>query len=265
MCYSESASWVALLVGVSGTVAFALERRRQEKASKDDRSMRGETVAIVLAMVSLVLMQFYEAFMWRNLRLHQGAGGTVERCAMITNMMQPAILATGMLTVYYSASSSPPHSSASASPSSSSPTLARIVAAILVVYVIMCMYAGGRRFDRIRGVEAPLDCNLTHTSCRLRWDWVECTDDPSVELPTAHWMMYMVLLAAGISLVRSRAIRYTFLAIAFGTLIFSMFFLDSPRGSKWCFFASILPWALFVASRQTALAQEQEDFGRTCI
>ncbi len=87
MCFSESYSALALLLGIVGQVVLYNRNSAEAKA-------------FAMAISAVTLMQLYELVMWRNpctLDHADGINQTISRIAMITNISQPLATAVSML------------------------------------------------------------------------------------------------------------------------------------------------------------------------
>ena len=92
MCYSERASWIALGVSVAGLAAFVVARHPHQPMISSLHDV-GETAALTVSLACIVVIQLFEAIMWRNQRRGDLGDGTAERYTMVIASLQPLAVA----------------------------------------------------------------------------------------------------------------------------------------------------------------------------
>lgn len=220
MCYSEPASWAAAGVGVSG-MAFLYARQRADAAQ--DPARWGEMVGFQTGWLALVLMQFYEAIMWRQVRKGAPSHRSVERAAMVTNVSQPLALNAVMLI---------------AMGTTVGVMTRRGLAALLGAYAVAAALWAAHYWNKLRAA-APTDCGAG--TCRLRWDWIGEGDSSA-----AFWTFYLLALTVPPFVLLSKPLNVVIPVTLLATLWASSW-LGQPVGSKWCFLAVVLPWVSALA------------------
>lgn len=219
MCYSESASWGAAAVGVAGMAAYSA--KTSDDACRSHIS-RAQTVGLQTGFLSLILMQVYEALMWRQLRTQTPRHRTLERAAMVTNVAQP--LAFGAVALF-------------ALGGSVDATTRTGLSVLLGAYAVAAAGWSVHHWNKLRAAAAD-DCgNLT---CRLRWDWLG-----NGTARTAFWAFYMVALIAPLALLPRSPLNIVLPVAVLATYGVSSY-MGEPHGSKWCFIAVALPWIITI-------------------
>lgn len=259
MCYSERASWGAFAFGASGMAAFVSERLHQRLHQRRHVSNPSalvpyseETVILALGFGALVVMQLYEALMWRHQRLGIRSDRTIERVAMITNVLQPIVV--GLLIVRACQRHVWPTVFATEGAPRGRPTslavpiwqrVGLLLALLLwIAYTASATIGVVTRYHRLAPA-APIDCDTTKTVCRLDWSWTE----GALNFGSMHWWLYLVLLTVGLCVIDDKWTRIATIVISLGALVISTWFLGPPIGSKWCFLAVVLPWAVYAVTR----------------
>lgn len=235
MCFSERWSYAALLVGATGiglSIARAERERRDRKFVATD-----QRYALIATSVLIVVVQLYEAMLWRGIRLKSGRMVTMEYLVVVTVLAQ-AVLAGGSSIVVRIRNRD-------AFPSYQ----IWVLAVLTAVYVIMAAAA----LLQLSGKMPPITANDCGVGCRLNWDW-------SNNMPI--WVAYHVLVSAVLAFVqppRSAAVLTGFLLAAVAV---SWFLLPKPYGSKWCFIAVLLPWIVWLVDLEPAQSASGDDGDR---
>lgn len=220
MCFSESWSYAALIVGTTG---IGLSIARAERERRDRKKVATEQrYALIIPSVLTVVMQLYEALLWRAIRLKSGRMVMLEHLLMVTVLAQAAVVGGTSIVVRLR--------NTDAFPSYQIWVLASLTA----VYVIMAGWALLQRFGNMPAITAN-DCGI---GCRLNWDW-------SANMNLV-WVAYHVLVFVAFAFVqppRSAAVLAGFLL---ALCLVSWFLLPKPYGSKWCFLAVVLPWIIWL-------------------
>jgi len=244
MCYSEKASWLAFFIGLSGICAFSIARHRSKNIDTQTISQHSslETGFISIGFMSVVLMQFYEAIMWRNQGLKHHQTGTTERIAMITNVSQPIVFGLLLITAILDKNKEKDKDESRTYP------YLHFAGGLLILYIISSIYGITNQYSLIKPA-TKTDCNL-RKDCRLDWSWAHGKNS----LHTAHWFLYMITLVTMLLLIRDRMTRNIIIIFVLGTFVISDLFLGPPRGSKWCFLAISVPWVAFAITMYQRLS-----------
>ncbi len=198
MCFSEEVSWATFVIGILGTVA-----------------LHKPYPALSIFFGSVVVMQLYEALLWRERGRCTATNDAVSKIAALTNHAQPLVL-------YFAcrAFMNPVHG------------LEPLTLAALGVYTIAAAVVTKRFIERETCTEL--------TAHGLEWKWNAA--DP---------MLYALYLASvGITLYSyfgSSMITWsTLVSFALSYLLYK----DAKMvGSMWCFFGAWLPWLLLENAR----------------
>jgi hypothetical protein len=227
MCFSEKLSYAALAVGLSGIAALAV---RAERESKNGKSVAAQQRSVFLAFgVFVVLIQLYEALMWRRIRLNLAPSSILQRLLVLTVLAQPFVFGLGMSVV------------ALGKPDIWPRWQPFTVLGFVILYVGFACASFLILQSKIKAA-APNDCAVG--GCRLDWKWV----------PNFHitWVVWFIVLFLSFGLVRPWYSSVTLMAFSISIISSSWIFFSWPFafGSKFCFFGVVLPWIVFALPLQ---------------
>ncbi len=224
MCFSEKASWGAFALGAAGVVAGMA----RGAVAEDDYERRVRT-GLSVALLFLVAMQLFEALMWRGLR--------VNLYAMVSNLLQP--LALGALVLALTWDYEHPRTNDPDAPSDrprSGVWYAALAALVLYVLSVIPYLPRAWRATAAAPVRSLTDCGADGGACRLEWAWTKS----EVGVPGWVWSAFLLSILMSALLVRPWSTGVTLACVMAATLVLAHA-VGKPVGSKWCFFAILLP------------------------
>lgn len=220
MCFSESASLIAFIVGVTGQLALASKKDAQSKA-------------LALGLTSITIIQLYEYFMWRNPcsdTVSSSVNENFSKTTMITIVAQPLYIILSLMFVAKSISFSK-------TPVLLISTFVYSVLAIIEVASkwnkITCSAPAGRS---VRGSE----CDAS--SCGLHWQFID-------EISGFFWAAYVFLLISsiyrGVAPLKTALIVDAFILSSYG-ITAALHGKQRSLASHWCFYSVALPWIFYL-------------------
>lgn len=235
MCFSEKLSYVAFAVGLSAVSASAI---RAERESQNQQIVAAKQRYVFVAFGALIaLIQFYEALMWRRIRLNQKPSSILQQLLIVTVLVQPFVIGLGMSVVGATHRDIWPR------------WQPLTVLAVTVVYAVVAFVSFIILQSRIKPA-TPNDCGVG--GCRLDWKWV-----PNFR---ATWFVWFAVLFSSLLLVKPWYTSVSLIAFSIAISMSSWIFFSWPFsfGSKFCFFGVVLPWIVFALPLQprASLAHE---------
>ena len=219
MCFSERLSVLAFLVGASGTVATSIRAERERTQRPVAAQQR---VVFAATSVAVVLVQLYEALMWRLIRLRRPPALTIQWLLLATVLSQPLILGAGTAAVAFR------------NPDAWPAWQAWTVVSLSAVYLAAVGFTLGRKLTSVRPA-VPNDCGTG--GCRLNWNWASGMEPA--------WAMYFVVISTCVAFVKpASSAAYLGAAVA-ASILAALLLFARPFGSRWCFVGVLLPWVVF--------------------
>lgn len=207
MCWNERTSWITLVVGTLLNIWNIWHYKETA------------IVAISVMWQWVLLMQFFEAFAWRNQpQPGQKCNSTntfAAKGAYLANVSQPIILALTILAL--DKGNLPRENKVTAS-------------AIILMYVLWLLYATNKA-EEVECLKPGDKCgNLTYT-----W-WQQFPGNAGMYLITLSLLVFLLLKP-----FKFAAMQFVYIA---GTFLGSAFFYSCGIGSVWCWFAAFAPLLL---------------------
>lgn len=215
MCFNEQVSWINLILGWTICSALYLTAYNNEE----------KVIAIFFAFT--ILMQLWEALLWRTLGTNCSNINTVYSiAAMISNHLQPILfLALCLIFLPY--------------PSPARNYLLTATYVIMAVYILIIIpysYVYLKMEDK---------CTYTTKHGSLYWKWNNLevfSDSIDVYYRFICYAVFLLLMTL-IALTFFNEYRILLASLIFLTFMASAYIYDGRKvvGSMWCFFALIAP------------------------
>lgn len=222
MCFSETASWTAFAVGLSGQVACFL-------SGKPGSAVRRP---LAFGLGSVVVMQLYEAL------FHRAKDGKpplvcspgvpcAERAAMLTSFLVPVVVAASIVHANGLTGRTDWHRSA--------------FVLVSLAYGAVVLRRVWLDWDVPAITPASNPCRQG-TSCTIRWTWTELE---------RREVLVTMLLYCGVIVIPALALRpresmWTFVGTVLGSLALANALPRPNKGSLWCFMAVVMPWLVYL-------------------
>lgn len=234
MCFNETASLIAFMVGIVGQ-SIAVTKEASANATSKTKNHTRTYLSMALSFV--VVMQLYEVFMHRR-RTGKSSIQGVERMAMLTNFLQPVAVLAAVVAIRQRDIAS-----------------RKFLPFWIFMAGVNALYFS-RVFPIIRSkwdMPSTPVCKSANTkregetSCNLKWPWYDLPVDQYYMLT----ILYLVNVCAPLLMLRPKESGGALVISIVGLLSLSNALPSGNKPSSWCFLAVLLPWVvIFIPTRQ---------------